>query len=468
VTDSAVVGVEGGVASGFVAPDAAGASPSLGGGAGSDAGSFKPSLDAGQAGGGPGLITADAGVLDAAQVGDAARADGGAAGGGAGLNTAVGFMNLAPTLGAPLDPAAGTPLSPAPPSGWTWYEIAGSVCRDGSPSGFYVRFTNADKLLIYLEGGGACTSSGFCDYNPKNVNQVLAGDGETALGSVGGAVAGRQQPGSAGIFDTANAKNPFGAWNMIYIPYCTGDVHFGTRKNVTVSGVDAPQQFVGHLNLRAFVARIVPTFHDKVKRVLLTGSSAGGFAAALNFSMVQDAFSDVLVSLLVDSGPAFPDAQLPVCMQKRWRDLWGFDAAFPSDCMECLQADGGGLINAVKFLQRKHPNFTIAELSSTEDEIIRMFYSSGLDNCANFDTNAPLAALVNNFPADQYTAGLTGLRAQYQSSGRFASYYINGVSNRTFHQHLWRPRFYEAAQGSTTIADWVSSYLAGQMQQVGP
>jgi hypothetical protein len=405
---------------------------------------------------------ADAGLPGAGQPGDAGQSA------AAAVNTLPGFTNLAPAFGAALDPQGGTPLTPAPPAGWTWYSIADTACRDGTPAGLYVRFTSSDRLMVYLEGGGACTNAGFCGYNPKSVSEVLSGDGQTALGSIGGAIAGRQQPGNAGIFDTANSKNPFGTWNMVYVPYCTGDVHFGTRRNVSVSGVSEAQQFVGHLNMRSFVARVVPTFRSKVKRVVLTGSSAGGFGAALNFSMWQDAFAEVLVTLLVDSGPAFPDAQLPVCMQKRWRELWGFDAAFPADCTECAQADGGGLINAVKFLQRKHPNFTIAELSSTEDEIIRMFYSNGLDNCANFDSNDPLGALLNNFPAEQYSAGLAGLRAAYQGTGHFASYYINGSDNRTFHQHLWRPRFYEAAQGGVTIADWVSAYLAGELKQIGP
>ena len=47
--------------------------------------------------------------------------------------------------------------------------------------------------------------------------------------------------------------------------------------------------------LEAVVARIVPTFKDKVDKVVITGASAGGFGAALNFSMVQDAFGEVRV-----------------------------------------------------------------------------------------------------------------------------------------------------------------------------
>src|SRR5262249_29110227 len=178
--------------------------------------------------------------------------------GAGGMGGAGGFIDLSPPLGPPLDPNQGTPLNPPPPAGWVYYQIAGAVCRDGSPNGIYAHFTASDKLVIYLEGGGACSSPGFCNFNPANLNQIING-GETALGSM--VVAGRQQPGTTGMFDLNNAANPFKDWNMIYIPYCTGDVHFGTKINVTVLGsLLPPQQFVGYLNLKLFISRIVPTF----------------------------------------------------------------------------------------------------------------------------------------------------------------------------------------------------------------
>jgi Pectinacetylesterase len=389
-----------------------------------------------------------------------------------GPNTASGFMNLAPPMGAPLD-GKGTTLSPAAPSGWVWYAIDGAVCRDGSPTGFYVRPGSADKLLVYLEGGGACSSPGFCDYNPANVEQVLNGDGQTVAGSIGGAVAGRQEPGTDGIFDQTQADNPFKDWNEIYVPYCTGDVHFGTRKDVMVPGVTAPQQFVGYANMQKFIGRIVPTFKDKVSRVVLTGASAGGFGAMLNYSMVQDAFGSVLVTVLDDSGPSFADKFMPVCMQKHWRDLWGFKDAFPADCTECQQADGGGLSDLPTFIFRKHPNASIGIVSSMEDEVIRLFYSSGLNDCSSFDTADPTTITLGQgdptvyMPADNYSNGLTDLRMRALPSGRVATYYLGG-GNISFHQHVWRARFFDAAAGTETIAAWSSNLLAGRLEQIGP
>ena len=387
--------------------------------------------------------------------------------GGSQVHTNPGFKNLAPPMGAPLDPA-GTAVTPTPPAGWVWYQIDGAVCRDGSPAGFYVRYKSSKKLLFYLEGGGACTSPGFCNYNPASADQVLIGDVETPLGSAFGAGSGRQQPGTAGIFDVNNNANPVRDWNMIYVPYCTGDVHFGSKQNSTVPGVSQPQQFVGHLNMLKFVSRIVPTFRDKVDQVLLTGSSAGGFGASLNYSMVQDAFGSICVQVVDDSGPPFADRYFPVCMQKKWRALWGLDDSLPADCAECRQADGGGLARLGEFMIRKHPNLTVGLVSSLTDEIIRLFYSAGNNNCSNFETSD----MIGNFlgvnggmvPADVYTAGLTNLCDQYISNPKNSAYFMSGG----LHQHLWRPRFYEAPTGGMTIAKWLIDFINGTGHNLKP
>jgi hypothetical protein len=401
-------------------------------------------------------------------------------GGGSSLNTAPGFTLLTPPPGPPLDPQGGTPLSPAPPAGFIWYPIEGAICRDGSPAGIFARFTASSKLFIYFEGGGACTNLGFCNFNPQSVNKAISGDGQSVIGSAFGVVDARQQPGvfSAGllqgVFDDSNAQNPLAGWNAVYIPYCTGDVHFGTRRNATVPGVTQPQQFVGHLNMQKFVSRIVPTFKDQVDYVLLLGVSAGSFGAALNFSMFQDSFGSVRVDALLDSGPPFSDQFMPVCMQKRWRDTWGFDDSLPPDCAECRNANGGGLINFANFLIRKHPNARLAMISSMQDEVIRLFFSMGVKDCANADTIDPVALTVTQildptifFPADTYTSGLNDLRSRFAGTGRFSTYFLGGA-NQTFHQHVFRPRFYENAAGSKSMAQFVTDFMAGRVEQVGP
>lgn len=395
-------------------------------------------------------------------------------------NRAPGFVNLAPPAGAPL-PEQGTTLNPAAPSGWQWHAIDGAKCRDGSPTGLFVHKGTASQLLIFLEGGGACSNVPFCRFNPKNANEILGGDGSSVLGSAAGAIAGRQQPGAysnntpAGIFDFANSANPFKDWSMAYVPYCTGDVHFGTKADATVPGTvggdarDIPKhQFLGYRNMEKIIGRLQPTFSSSTK-VVVTGSSAGSFGAALNFSMIQDAFGNTPVTIIGDSGVPFEDQYMFTCMQKKWRETWGL--ALPSDCEECKRADGGGLLGLADFLIRKHPKAKLSIVSSMQDEVMRLFFSVGLQNCANYETADPVAITVGQLdpnvymPADQYTGGLNALLSKYKSTGRMATFFMPGQ----IHQHIFRPSFYTTSAGGTTLAKFVGDFVnQGTIVNLGP
>jgi hypothetical protein len=424
-------------------------------------------------------------------------ADGGCPGSTKYLQTC--FANLAVQPGAKLDPSendmvAGDAAIAAPP-GWNFYGKDGALCRDGSPAGFYVHFASTDKLFIYLEGGGACDSVSFCQHNPANLTTVFSGgaasQGQTILGSLTTTTA-LQAPyvptggdgGTAyspGIFDFTNPANPFKDWSGVYVPYCTGDVHFGTRDNVTIptDGVSPAlpnQHFVGHLNLEKFIARIVPTF-PSVSQVVLAGASAGAFGAGLNYGMVQDSFgANVPVVVLDDSGPPFSAQYLAPCVQKNWRAIWGFDGALPPDCAECFQPDGSGLTNIFYYWLQKYQKASFGMVSTSQDEVMRLFFAQGNNNCAsdNATWDGLVQILGSGYSGMMYTQGLNDLLTAFQCSGRIAGYLIGGQNpnypNPTYHQHIFRSEFYQAItnDGGITMAEWTSDLIGGNLQIVGP
>jgi Pectinacetylesterase len=392
---------------------------------------------------------------------------------------ANGFLDLAPARGEPFDRAGATALDPPAPAGWSWYPVPGTSCRDGSEAGLFLRFTDSKRLMIFFEGGGACTTSGFCNFNPQSVNHLLSGTGETVLGTVLGAQPGRQQPGVyqnnelTGVFSADRTENPFHDWNIAYIPYCTGDVHFGSRQAASVPGVAQPQKFVGALNTEKFVGRLVPTFEAGLERVVVMGASAGSFGAALNFSMISDAFAGVQADAILDSGVPFEDQFWPACMQKSWRALFGLDYGLPPDCKDCFNEDGGGLLSLSDFLIDKHPTAHIALISSMQDEVIRLFFTPGENQCSTITSADPVAITIGQiggapiFPAATYESGLLGVRSKYLATGRLASFFLTGA-NLTLHQHTMRPRFFDTTLGSVSMAQFVTDFLNGKMDQVGP
>jgi hypothetical protein len=392
----------------------------------------------------------------------------------------------------PIPTDAGAPL--AVPQGWNYYAISGAMCRDGSPAGLYLHRGTADKLFIYLEGGGACSSPTFCSHNPAAVSQAFPGgapsQGQTIGGSLGSVTGGPYQAPyvptaasgiftpaySPGIFDFTNAANPVKDWSGVYIPYCTGDVHFGTADNVTIPGDGllpalTNQHFVGYRNMQKFIGHLVPTFPN-LSQVLLTGASAGGFGAGLNYGMVQDSFGSVPVTVLDDSGPPFTTADLPACIQKQWRDLWGFDAALPSDCVECTNEDGSGLTDIVKYWHHKYPHARVGLVSTVQDEVMRLFFGSSNNNCAT--NNATALAASGGLTGAQYTTGLQDLLTTYQCTGALATYYIGGSNpnfpDPSFHQHIFRSEFYtvDTNSGTQTMAQWTADLLSGKLDVDGP
>jgi hypothetical protein len=344
------------------------------------------------------------------------------------------------------------PIERGPTAQWTYHEIDGAKCRDGSPAGFYTRFSDASKnLLIYLEQGGACFNSGLCGFNAATVQDSITGRDITQVKKNVGV---KQEPQTTGIFDYTNDKNPYKDWNAVWIPYCTGDAFGGSHPDATIDGLDGPQQFVGYMNMQKFVGHIVPTFHD-AERVVLTGTSAVSFGAGLNFNQVQDAFGDVPVTLIMDSGIPFSDDFMAPCLQKEWRQVWNYDPLIPPDCEDCRNDDGGGLINLVFYSAKKYPNVKLGIISAEQDSIMRFFFAYGENDCGG----------GGGYDATKYTNGLAQLRQSAASYGsQFASYYIPGQT----HMYSQFDDFYQPKAGGVLLVDWVNDVLSGNGHNVSP
>ncbi|HVU01620.1 MAG TPA: pectin acetylesterase-family hydrolase [Polyangiaceae bacterium] len=388
--------------------------------------------------------------------GGAGLGDGGGGGAPGSSGGSTGSGGAAPTTGCGTDgtfacmaPPMLAPLTRTTAGQWTYQEIDGAMCRDGSPAGFYTRFSDTSKkLVIYLEQGGACMNTAVCTFNPKNVNESIAGRTFAEVTNPG-VTQTKQAPQTTGIFDYTNPENPYTDWNAIWIPYCTGDAFGGSNPNGSIPGVDATK-FVGYMNMQKFVGHIVPTFSD-AERVVLTGTSAGSFGAGLNFNQVQDAFGKVPVTLIMDSGIPFSDGFMAPALQQQWRDLWNFAPMIPPDCTDCTQPDGGGLLNLVFYSAKKYKTVKAAIISAEEDDIMKFFFGFG-------ETSG-------SYPTGKYPQGLEDLRTRSQPyASQFASYFIAGKN----HMYEQFPDFYQPLSGGVTLASWTKDVLAGTMNNVGP
>jgi hypothetical protein len=332
--------------------------------------------------------------------------------------------------------ATGKPLS-APELTWTFIDFADTQCRDGSPAGLAVSLNSAsDKVMIFLDGGGACFDTLTCAGNLANVST-------------------QREERTMGIFDRARSEKPVQDWNIVFVPYCTGDVHGGTNEDGMIDGL--PQKFVGRLNLEKFLHRIVPTFTDS-SQVLLTGSSAGGFGAALNLELVQWAFGSTPVTAIDDSGPPMSSEYVPECLQQRWRTVWGFDRSFLADCADDCPNPNDYALDYMKHVAAKYPDKLSGLIETTGDSVITLFYGFGNNDCTSI---FPLPV-----PEQRFREGLLDFRETSMSLGRFGTYFIAS----SVHTWLRDDTFYtQTSPDGVKLVDWYRDIVEGRAAaHVGP
>ncbi len=269
-----------------------------------------------------------------------------------------------PTTGDP-DPAA----IEAPAETWTWIPFQNAHCANGETTGIAVNLTDrSDRLVLYLEGGGACWDEATC-YTMNASAHVADGYGALEFAADFGPTAPKFA--TAQIFDRDDPAHPIRDMSYVYVPYCTGDMHGGD--NVVTYG-ERTTMHVGAANLRAYLERIVPTFPD-LERAYLAGASAGGYGATFHWWRVQAAFGDVRVDLLDDSGPPLDPPYLAEQLSDTWRAQWNLGAAMPPDCPACQHTFGA----LYDYYGAHHTTQRWALLSYTKDWIVPIYFGFSAD-----------------------------------------------------------------------------------------
>ena len=313
---------------------------------------------------------------------------------------------------------------------WDYVDIEGTACLNGSTAGFAVNHNPDSKnVMIYLEGGGACFSDA-CDFTAFNIPFV---------------------PPIDGVFSRSNDNNPVRDWTMIYVPYCTGDIHSGDNEAELGGQL---RYFHGYRNVTRYLERIVPSF--ETERVLLTGISAGGFGAAINATQVANAYGDgVELTVVDDSGPPLSNEVIPPCLQQLFRETWGLDGTVLAECPEC---DGDDFASSLlEHVLGEYPEVRFALYSNTADQIIRTYMGAGwgggqYDNCEGLSSAVPIAT---------YADGLEAIRAENHAS--ISTFYRTGIAHTVL-----RFGFNTTWVDGKSVPEWLAEVLEGKVIHVGP
>jgi Pectinacetylesterase len=227
-------------------------------------------------------------------------------------------------------------------------------CSDGSKFGFWVRKADPKKVVFYLQGGGACFSAETCAPQSDLYRLNLRSDDGPA--------------GQAGMFDLTDKRNPFADYSIVYVPYCTGDVHLGDTTTNYASGLTVRHK--GYVNGTAALDYLATTFPESTN-VVVMGESAGSIAAPLYAGLVSDRLANARITVLADGSGSYPDAP-------RFNNLitaWGAGDALP-DWAKSAGRSADHLSFPGLFIQsaRHDPKIVFARHDHAYDETQELWY----------------------------------------------------------------------------------------------
>jgi hypothetical protein len=195
------------------------------------------------------------------------------------------------------------------------------VCGNDSQYKIWVNWSNdSDNLVVVLEPGGACWDYDSC--TGKN--------GIRGAANVDGLPDDHYQlaPIISPFLNRGDETSPSKTWNMVYVPYCTGDVHTGNAVATYDDGSGAMVTFhhEGHADMEAVVSWIDQQF-THVPKMLVTGCSAGGVGSLVNYHFLRNGVHAAEKGyLLDDSGPVFPSTGYSGPMHAKIRSAWNLDS----------------------------------------------------------------------------------------------------------------------------------------------
>jgi hypothetical protein len=206
---------------------------------------------------------------------------------------------------------SGGPVAATPPAtqlaafaqlkdGWNTLTPGGETsCAVDPDYRFFVRRAATDRVLVYFEGGGACSDGRSCD-----PDAATTPDG----GRTYKPTAPTAPPPRRGIFDLAHPDNPFAEYSMVYVSYCTGDVHLGARDHTyTIEDARGPRQLLikhrGQVNAMAALQWMYGNL-PAPREIFVTGTSAGGYATPFYASMLARQYPRARVAGLSDASGA--------------------------------------------------------------------------------------------------------------------------------------------------------------------
>ena len=311
---------------------------------------------------------------------------------------------------------------------------------NGSPYQFFVKRGTVNKLLMYYQGGGACWEQLTCSV-PVCDASATAGDNPNGA--------------TTGFFDRNNPNNPFRDWNVVFVSYCSCDIHLGDSAQ-DYDNLDPMTPL--HVEHRGYhnskVAEKWAREHFvNPEEVFVTGSSAGAYGAWFNGPLLERVWPASKFDILADAG----NGVITTDFLTNSFPNWNFAANLPTDIpgLSDVLTNGTGIPGYTEIVANQFPNTTFAHYSSAYDGGTggqTGFYNVMLNN------NDPIAALSWWNGSCQFN---TQMRQQAQdTSAAIPTNYRYYIGTGSRHTMFGSNKVYtDTTGGVPTLLSWVNAML---------
>lgn len=363
------------------------------------------------------------------------------------LLSIVGMFVLFASAVAAQDDVPHPGLADLPPYEWQSIPLSSeAVCSDGTPYQIYARRGESENTIVHFSGGGACWDGETCS-KPLT---ILSFDGfymprvyEALIALL------------AGIFQYQNAENPFSDWNVVYLPYCTADMHVGAATNEYTS--PAGNTITIHHNGQQNVIEALDWIYANVEspeKLLISGESAGAWGSLMWVPTVAEHYEDSEVYHLADGAYLETD---------RWGEfvdeMWGADFENTFGFAPGTDIVGNAYLH---YAQTTPPNVTHMHSNTVYDNVIIRF---GREITGTLESD-------DAYP-DLWSDGLRASTARNAASGLPYNFYltdydIDPVTGLTPHTFTSYALFYAVEEEDIPFVEWVRRIVfEGEALSVG-
>ena len=320
----------------------------------------------------------------------------------------------------------------------TWEKVVGTdecECSDGTGFHYWMHQGDPTKVVFVLEGGGACFSAETCGSENGTSKPDLENDLADEPGYIAGD--GTPRPATAGLVDVANPDNPLAGYSVVYVPYCTGDLHLGDVTQDYGGGVVVEHK--GRINATTALEGMAQEFPD-AEEVVVLGFSAGSASAPLYGGLAHDLLPDADIAVIADASGAYPADE---AVTAAIGGLWGIFDSLPAWPESAGQPPTAWSLPGLFVQTGRHvPGIAMARVDTAEDGVQRRF--SDLIGFAG----TPLPELL-----DRNAEFIAAAGVEVSSWVGPGSRHVNTAADDVL---------YGSEVEGTALIDWISDFLAGE------